>query len=112
VTRTFDKIGHTVYEYMWGLSEFTVTGSLKNYDRTARLQEIAIPTLFTCGRYDEAPPVTTTYCQSRLPGSEIAVFEDASRERHIERPEQYVQVVRDFLHRAEGISAHRLPKQI
>jgi proline iminopeptidase len=55
VTRTFDKMGHTVYEYIWGPSEFTVTGSLKNYDRTARLQEIAIPTLFTCGRYDEAP---------------------------------------------------------
>jgi proline iminopeptidase len=50
-----------------GLGEFTVTGLLKNYDRIARLKEITIPTLFTCGRYDEAAPVTTTYYHSDFP---------------------------------------------
>jgi proline iminopeptidase len=103
LTRTFEKLGHAVYEYMWGPSEFTVTGLLKDYDRTARLKEISIPTLFTCGRYDEATPDTTTYYHTMLPGSEIAVLEGASHEHHIERPEQYMQIVRSFLHRAESV---------
>ena len=103
LTRTFEKLGHAVYEYMWGPSEFTVTGLLKDYDRTARLKEISIPTLFTCGRYDEATPDTTTYYHTMLPGSEIAVLEGASHEHHIERPQQYMQIVRSFLHRAESV---------
>jgi proline-specific peptidase len=111
LTRTFDKLRHAVYEYMWGPSEFTVTGVLKNYDRTARLKEISTPTLFTCGQYDEATRDTTTYYHAMLPGSEIAVFECASHEHHIERAEQYVQVVRSFLHRTESSSARQLLKQ-
>lgn len=99
--RTFEKLNHTVLECLWGPSEFTITGSLKNYDQTSRLKEIKSPTLFTCGRYDEAAPDTTTYYHSMLPRSEIAVFEDASHAHHVERPEDYMQVVRDFLHRAE-----------
>jgi proline iminopeptidase len=106
LTRTFDKLRYAVYEYMWGPSEFTVTGVLKNYDRTARLKEIPIPTLFTCGQYDEATPNTATCYHTMLPGSEIAVLEDASHEHHIERPEHYMRVVRSFLHRAESVSAH------
>jgi proline-specific peptidase len=111
LTRTFEKLRHAVYEYMWGPSEFTITGVLKNYDRTARLKEISIPTLFTCGQYDEATPDTTTYYHTMLPGSEIAVLEGASHEHHIERPEHYMQAVRSFLHLAESSSAHRLLKQ-
>ena len=88
---------------LWGPSEFTVTGLLKDYDRTARLKEISTPTLFTCGRYDEATPDTTTYYHSMLPGSEIAVLEGASHEHHIERPEQYMHIVRSFIHRAESV---------
>jgi proline iminopeptidase len=111
LTRTFEKLRHAVYEYMWGPSEFTITGVLKNYDRTARLKEIAIPTLFTCGQYDEATPDTTTYYHTMLPGSEIAILEDASHEHHIEKPERYMRVVRSFLHRAESSAAHRLLKR-
>ncbi len=111
LTITFEKLRHAVYEYMWGPSEFTITGVLKNYDRTARLKEIPIPTLFTCGQYDEATPDTTTYYHTMLPGSEIAVLEDASHEHHIERPEYYMRVVRSFLQRAENNPANRLLKQ-
>jgi proline-specific peptidase len=111
LTRTFEKLRHAVYEYMWGPSEFTITGVLKNYDRTARLKEIAIPTLFTCGQYDEATPDATTYYHTMLPGSEIAILEDASHQHHIEKTERYMRVVRSFLHRAESSTAHHLLKQ-
>ena len=101
MNRAFEKLGHAVYEHMWGPSEFTVTGTLKDYERIDRLKEITIPVLSTCGRYDEATPATTKYYQNALPGSEIAIFEDASHGHHIEKPGGYLQVVRDFLRRTE-----------
>ena len=45
-----------IYNIMWGPSEFSVKGNLKSFDCTSRLHEINCPTLFTCGRYDEATP--------------------------------------------------------
>src|SRR5690606_33270074 len=36
-------MNHQVYNYMWGASEFTVTGTLKHFDATDRLGEIKIP---------------------------------------------------------------------
>jgi len=101
VNKSFEKIGQPVYEYMWGPSEFTVTGILKDYERAERLKEITVPTLLTCGRYDEVPPSSTEYYQSMMPGSEIAVFEDSSHHHNLEKNDEYIRVVRDFLRRSE-----------
>ncbi|MCX5812096.1 MAG: proline iminopeptidase-family hydrolase [Proteobacteria bacterium] len=97
LNRTIEKMGHAVYEYMWGPSEFTMSGTLKDYERAERLKEITVPVLFTCGQYDEATPAATMYYQSMLPGSEIVVFENASHNHHIEKPEEYLAAVRNFL---------------
>ncbi|HEY3277491.1 MAG TPA: alpha/beta fold hydrolase [Syntrophorhabdaceae bacterium] len=95
--RTFSKFGHFVYEYMWGPSEFTLTGTLKEYDRTAELKEITVPVLFTAGRYDEAAPATMEYYRDMLPGSEMIIFEEASHMHHLEQPEAYMKAVDEFL---------------
>jgi proline iminopeptidase len=84
---------------MWGPSEFTVTGTLKNYDRVNRLNEISIPVLFTCGNFDEATPATVKGYQERLPGAELHIFEDASHEHHLEKTQNYLEIVRAFLNR-------------
>lgn len=99
--RTFEKMGTNVYNYMWGPSEFSPTGTLKGFDRTADLHEIDLPVLFTCGRYDEASPESTAYYQSLIPGSELVIFEDASHEHHLEKTKEYLSAVRDFLRRSE-----------
>ena len=91
-------MGRSVYEHMWGPSEFTMTGILKDYDRTDQLRDIKIPALFTCGRYDEATPASTSLYHSLLPNSEMLIFEDASHEHHIEKAELYIKQVREFLH--------------
>ncbi|MFO7986791.1 MAG: proline iminopeptidase-family hydrolase [Desulfatiglandaceae bacterium] len=101
LNRSFEKLNFSIYEYMWGPSEFTVTGALKHYERVHRLKEISVPVLFTCGVYDEASPSTTRYYQKSLPGSDVHIFEDASHEHHLEKPQEYLQVVRDFLYDAE-----------
>ncbi len=95
--QTFVGAGLQVYHTMWGPSEFFMTGNLADYDRTSCLGEIAIPTLLTCGRYDEASPDTTAWYQSLIPQAEIAIFKNSSHMPHLEEMELYLQVVRDFL---------------
>jgi len=100
--RSMTRLNQSVYNYMQGPNEFFITGTLKDYDRTERLREILVPTLFLCGRYDEATPAATEWYHSLLPGSELVIFEQSSHMPHLEEPEHYLQVVRNFLRRVEG----------
>lgn len=101
-------INPQVYKIMQGPSEFTLTGNLKGFDRTARLHEIQIPTLFTCGRYDECTPDASAWYHSLLPNSELVIFEHSAHMTHLEEPDAYVQAVRIFLNRAESEQAMSL----
>jgi proline-specific peptidases, Bacillus coagulans-type subfamily len=101
LNKAMEKMGVEVYEYMWGPSEFTMTGTLKDADLTEQLSQIKVPVLFTCGEFDEARPVTTNYYQSKLPGSEIHIFQGASHSHQLEKPDEYNQVVRNFLKKTE-----------
>ena len=101
LNRTIEKISVPVYLSMCGPSEFSVIGSLKDLELVDRLPEIPVPALFTCGRYDESTPETTALYHRSLPESEMVVLEDASHEHHLEKPDEYLAVVRDFLKRQE-----------
>ncbi len=95
--RSFEKFGFGVYQYMWGPSEFTQTGTLRGRDLVKELMNITIPVLFTCGSGDEATPATTKYYQENLPGSQMVVIEDASHAHHLEKTAEYIKIVRAFL---------------
>jgi proline-specific peptidase len=99
--RTWDRIGFPVYVSMWGPTEFTQTGNLRDFERVDRLHEIHVPTLFTCGRYDEASPEATAMYAREIPGSEVVVFENSSHTPHIEEETAYIETVRSFLRRTE-----------
>jgi proline iminopeptidase len=86
-----------VYNIMWGPSEFTVLGNLKTFDCTSQLKEITCPTLFTCGRFDEATPETTNYYSSLAPHSQFHVFEHSAHMPYVEEPEEYLSVIGSFL---------------
>jgi len=96
-----ELMGTDVYLSMGGPSEFTLTGSLRDYERVDRLHEIRVPALFICGEFDEATPDTTRAYHEALPGSELAVIGGASHLGWVEQPESYLRVLRDFLQRAE-----------
>jgi proline iminopeptidase len=100
--RSFTRLALPVYHTMWGPNEFVVTGTLKEYDVTGRLGEIAVPTLFFCGRYDEATPESTAWYHSLAPGSELVIFEESSHLPHLEETDGCLQVIQDFLRRAEA----------
>jgi proline iminopeptidase len=97
--RSHDASSGIVYREMWGPSEFFAIGNLRDYDRTARLGEIAARTLYTCGGYDEATPEATAWYCSLTPAAELAVFERSAHMPHLEETEAYLAVVRRFLHR-------------
>jgi proline iminopeptidase len=86
-----------IYNIMWGPSEFSVKGNLKYFDCTSRLHEISCPTLFTCGRYDEATPESTEYFSSLVPNGKFHVYENSAHMAYFEEKEEFLQVVGDFL---------------
>ena len=98
--QTMEKLDHGVYEYMQGPSEFTVTGTLKDYECVSRLGELDLPVLYTCGEYDECTPAATRYYHEQTPGSEYVVFANASHEHHLEKPGEYLEKVGEFIRRA------------
>jgi len=89
------------YETIQGPNEFTITGNLKDWDRTDRLGEIGMPTLITCGRYDELTPACAETLHRGIPDSEMHIFEQSAHMAHLEETERYLQVVREFLGRVE-----------
>lgn len=86
-----------VYQTMWGPSEFHVTGNLKAFDCTGRLKEFDVPSLFTCGRYDEATPETTAYFSKLAPKGKFHVFENSAHMPYLEEEKEYINVVNKFL---------------
>ncbi|MFF2875865.1 proline iminopeptidase-family hydrolase [Gottfriedia sp. NPDC057991] len=90
-----------VYNIMWGPSEFHVTGNLKDFDCTSKLKDIKVPTLYTCGRYDEATPKSTEYFSELTPNGKFHVFEQSAHMPYIEEPKEYIRVVASFLKEVE-----------
>ena len=101
IDSTFSQIGLS-YEYMWGPSEFTATGTLKDYDRTNRLGEFKVPTLFVTGEYDEATPATVKYYQSLVPGAKFEMIKDAGHVTMQDKPEENNRAIREFINNLEA----------
>jgi L-proline amide hydrolase len=79
----------TVYGTMIGPSEFHVTGTLKDWDITARLPEIAMPTLLISGLHDEATPRIVEELHRGIAGASWELFESSSHTPHLEEPERF-----------------------
>lgn len=98
----FENFNSDIYGLMWGPSEFTATGTLKDYEREDVLPNLDLPVLFTAGRYDEATPETVEIYQSLVPGSKIAIFENSAHMTMLDEPEAYTDVVREFLNEVDS----------
>jgi L-proline amide hydrolase len=97
IVRARAKFGLQVYETMWGPNEFTVTGTLKDWDVIDRLGEIVVPTLITSGRHDECTPALVEPLHEGIAGSRWEIFENCSHTSYLEDPKRYVEVVGGFL---------------
>lgn len=94
--------GALVYNYMWGPSEFTSTGTLKTFDATNWLRAVRVPTLFLAGEHDEATPASTREFSRLVPGAEFRVIANAGHSTENDNPEALIATVVDFLRRVEA----------
>jgi proline iminopeptidase len=97
-----EEFGFEVYEYMWGPSEFTATGTLSDWDRMDALPGLALPTMFTVGEFDETFPETVADYASRVAGARFETLAGAGHMTFVDAPEENVRVVREFLNDVEG----------
>ena len=89
-------------EYMWGPSDFTVTGPLKSFDRTADLSSLTMRVLFHCGEFDEARPVTIREEAALSSNADVVIIPGAGHLTMIDAPEQANTAIRNFLVRVES----------
>ncbi|MBD8620663.1 proline iminopeptidase-family hydrolase [Sphingomonas sp. CFBP 13728] len=106
----FMKVGaalavNPVYTYLNGPSEFQLTGKLATLDISSELKRIAVPTLVTCGEFDEAPPWVATKIVRLMANATLAVFPGASHMAHIEQPELVMAATSRFLRSSDRASS-------
>jgi proline iminopeptidase len=89
--------GNQVYLTMNGPTEFDVIGLLREWDRTADLGRIRVPTLVTCGRYDEITPSCSETITRGIPDARMHVFEESAHCAHLEQADDYARIVEAFL---------------
>ena len=91
--------GLKVYRHMWGPSEFTCNGVLKNMDITSRLSQIKVRVLIMCGVYDQVKKETADYYRSLIPGSVRVTIPEASQTSFLENPDSFFDSLTTFLQR-------------
>jgi proline-specific peptidase len=94
-----------VYRAMIGPNEWTVTGALRGWDVSERLQEIRLPTLVIRGRHDLSTAAVNATLLAGIPHAESVVLADSAHMPILEQTDRYLAVVGDFLARSEALSA-------
>lgn len=95
VSRSFDQMGES-YTMTWGESEYVVTGNLKGWDYSGRLDEIKVPVLVTSGRADEATPAISKQLLDGIPDCRWELF-PGTHLCHVENKEIYNQTAEKFM---------------
>ena len=91
------EFGKHVYEAMWGPTEFTVRGSLKDWNVEKELHRIKPPTFFINGENDEATPAMQRFMNARVQGSEYYCIKGAAHYAFIEAPLEWMQATEKWL---------------
>mgnify|MGYP002654453386 FL=1 len=93
----------TVYNAMWGPTEFRASGSLATYDATHLLPRVdGNRILFVVGQYDEARIDTVQDFVALTPGAELAVVPGGSHAFIAERPDVSEAIYRDWMTRIDA----------
>jgi proline-specific peptidase len=99
VMQAFSLFNSACYNAMWGPSEFTATGVLKDFDQAGGLPSIEKETLFICGAEDEARPETMRYFASAMPNANVVVIPDAAHFTATDQRKAYISAIREFISR-------------
>ena len=86
-----------VYEYMWGIEEYSVNGTLNGYDGKEILKKINVPVLYITGEYDTATPSTVKKYQEITPNSRIEIIKNAGHQTLNDNEEMDLKIIESFL---------------
>ncbi len=86
-----------VYRIMNGPNEFTITGTIKDWDITDQISAIKIPTLITVGEYDEVTEVVAREIHKRIDGSVLKVLKNCSHLAMWEDRKGYNDLLKEFI---------------
>ena len=93
------KTGREAYVVAWGESEFAPSGNLRNYDYTAKLNQITCPVLLTSGADDESTPYQNKVMFEQIQSEKKWILFPRSRHMsYVEEHDDYVKELLSFLH--------------
>ena len=101
---TFATMNQAIYGYMQGPSEFTITGTLKDYVVTDSLVTVKVPTLLTVGEFDEVGPELVRGFAARIPGARFEQLAGAAHITSWDAPDAMIAAVRTFLRSADSVA--------
>jgi proline iminopeptidase len=78
VQRMFGKLNNELYTIMQGPSEFGVSGKLKNWDISEKLNSIKVPTLIIGAPHDTMDPQYLKWMSEELPHGEYLLCKNGS----------------------------------
>jgi proline iminopeptidase len=78
VQRMFGKLNSELYTIMQGPSEFGVSGKLKNWDISEKLNSIKVPTLIIGATHDTMDPQYLKWMSEELPHGEYLLCKNGS----------------------------------
>ncbi|KZV68540.1 proline-specific peptidase [Peniophora sp. CONT] len=99
LNQAFAALGEdpTVYSTMFGVSEFSINGTLKDWSVVDKLHTITCPTLIINGVDDEAQDECVAPFFTKIPKAKWVQFAKSSHMPFFEEPERYFQVLSQFL---------------
>ena len=91
-----------VYGYMWGASEFSISGTLGDFDVVPDLPGVKVPVLYTVGEFDEISPAIVNEWKDLTPGAEMVVFDGSSHMSPWNAMEESIDAQKAFLQIADN----------
>ena len=98
---TMSMLNERIYNYMQGPSEFTITGTTKDYDATSVLRDVRVPTLYFVGEFDEVGADIVKRHASMTPASTYTLIPNSAHISLWDNPEFTVTAVRAHLRKSD-----------
>ena len=101
VVESFGHINNDLYVYMQGPSEFGISGTLAQWDRSKELPTITVPTLVIGAEYDTMDPAYMQWMATQFPQGSYLYCPQGSHMAMWDDPEVYHQGIVDFIHQVD-----------
>ncbi len=104
VMQAFEHLNGEIYVLMQGPSELGASGRLLDWDRTADLSKIEVPTLVVGAQYDTMDPAHMEWMAEELPSGQYLYCANGSHCSNWDDQETYMNGVIGFIHQVDSAS--------